>query len=75
MDDTSTEDTVIEYREILRREITVIFLSTLTLLMCCLNTLTVYIPAQCTPMPIDMTQRMIVPSPPYHIVFSGLSRC
>lgn len=62
--DTSTEETVIEYREILRREKTVICLFLLTLLVGCSNTRTVYVPAQCTPIPKDLTQPMIVPLPP-----------
>lgn len=62
--DTSTEETVIEYREILRREKPVICLFLLTLLVGCSNTRTVYVPAQCTPIPTDLTQPMIVPLPP-----------
>lgn len=63
--DTSTEETVIEYREILRREKKpVICLFLLTLLVGCSNTRTVYVPAQCTPIPSDLTQPMIVPLPP-----------
>ncbi len=62
--DTSTE-TVIEYREILRREKTcLICLFLLTLLVGCSNTRTVYVPAPCTPIPMDLTQPMIVPLPP-----------
>lgn len=62
--DISTEETVIEYREILRREKPVICLFLLTLLVGCSNTRTVYVPAPCTPIPADLTKPMIVPLPP-----------
>nr|DAO72851.1 MAG TPA: Protein of unknown function (DUF2570) [Caudoviricetes sp.] len=62
--DAGTEKTVIEYREILRREKPVICLFLLMSLVGCSTTRTVYVPAQCTPIPGTLTQPLIVPLPP-----------
>lgn len=62
--DAGTEKTVIEYREILRREKPVICLFLLISLVGCSNTRTVYVPAQCTPILGTLTQPVIAPLPP-----------
>jgi hypothetical protein len=62
--DASTDKTVIEYREILRREKPVICLFLLMSLVGCSTTRTVYVPAQCTPIPGTLTQPVIAPLPP-----------
>lgn len=62
--DAGTEKTIIEYREILRREKPVICLFLLMSLVGCSNTRTVYVPMQCTPIPGRLTQSVIAPLPP-----------
>lgn len=62
--DAGTEKTVIEYREILRREKLVTCLFLLMSLVGCSTTRTVYVPGQCTPIPGALTQPVITPLPP-----------
>jgi hypothetical protein len=61
--DAKAETTVIEYREILRREKTCDYPVPLTLLTGCSTTRTVYVPGQCTPLPPELT-KPVVPHPP-----------